>query len=413
MFFGDRMTFFNRFIWLFCTSFILVSGVFYTFKFKFVQFRFPSIFKSISSSSFGVLVTSLAGRIGVGSIAGVSLAIYIGGAGSIFWLWFSTLFCSIITYVEVLLGLRYRVSVHNVYYSGPSYYIRDGLNNRVLSYIYSVLIIFSYTGCFLSIQSNTITKSLISLFPFNKFVVGLCICVVTFFCIVGGFKKIVSVCMKLVPLMSIIYILSGVFVLIRNYSLIIPVFLNIFKSAFNFRSFFSSFIPMFIIGIQRGIFSNEAGIGTSSIVCSDGDDSIAFTQIFGVYFTSFVICSVTAIIILFSNYSGLVLGDLNGIELASYAFNYHFGSFGIYILLVSIILFSFSTIITGYYYGESCFMSLFSNILYVYILRGATLVLLFLGCFVSSSFLWNVVDVFVGILVLINLYSMWKLKDEI
>ena len=284
-----------------------------------------------------------------------------------------------------------------------------------MSYIYSILIIISYIGCFLSIQSNTITKSLIGLFPFSRFVVGLCICVVTFFCIGGGFKKIVHVCMKLVPLMSIIYILSGVFVLVRNYDLIIPVFFNVFKSAFNFKSFFSSFIPMFIIGVQRGIFSNEAGIGTSSIVCSssDGDDSIAFTQIFGVYFTSFIICSATAIIILFSNYKGFSLGDLNGIELANYAFNYHFGSFGIYILLVSIILFSFSTIITGYYYGESCFTSLFSNILYVYILRGITLVLLFLGCFVSSSFLWNVVDVFVGILVLINLYSMWKLKDEI
>lgn len=420
MFFGDIMSFINRFIWLFCTSFILVGGIFYTFRFKGLQFRFLSIIKSVfSGNSFGVLMTSLAGRIGVGSIAGVSLSIYIGGVGSIFWMWFSTFFCSIITYMEVVLGVKYRVKSGNSYYGGPSYYIRDGLSNSFLGGLYSILIIVSYIGCFLSIQSNTIAKSLVSILPFSVSIIALCICVVTFFCISGGFKKIVNVSMKLVPVMSFIYIGSSIVVLFLNYDKICFVFLSVLKSAFNFKSFFSGFIPMFVVGVQRGIFSNEAGIGTSSIVCSSSDSfdykTLGYSQMFGVYVTTFIFCTATAIIILFSDYGSLILNDINGIELASYAFNYHFGSIGTYILLISIILFSFSTIITGYYYGESSFNYFFSklDIKYVYVLRGITLVILFLGCIVSSRLLWDIVDILVGIVVLINLFAIWKLKDDV
>ncbi len=364
-------------------------------------------------------MTSLAGRIGVGSIAGVSLSIYVGGVGSIFWMWISTFFCSIITYIEVVLGVKYKVWRGDVSYGGPSYYIRDGLCNRVLGGIYSILIIVSYIFCFLSIQSNTIAKSLISILHFSVSVIGLCICVVTFFCISGGFKKIVNVSMKLVPVMSLIYIGSSVVVLVMNFDKIGPVLFNILRSAFNFRSFFGGFIPMFIVGVQRGIFSNEAGIGTSSIVCSssDSDDykTLGYTQMFGVYVTTFIICTATAIIILFSDYGGLVLSDINGIELASYAFNYHFGNIGTYILIVSIILFSFSTIITGYYYGESSFNYFFSklNDKYIFVLRIITIIILFFGCIVSSGLLWDIVDTLVGIVVLINLYAIWKLKDDV
>ena len=418
MFFGDIMAFVNRFIWLLCTSFIIFSGIFYTLKFKGIQFNFLSIFKSIFGSSFGVMVTSLAGRIGVGSIAGVCLSIYIGGVGSIFWMWISTFFCSIITYIEVVLGVKYKV-FSDGFYGGPSYYIRDGLGNKFLGGVYSILIIISYIGCFLAIQSNTISRALISVFHFNSFFVGLCICVVTFFCIYGGFSRIVSVCMKLVPFMFFIYIGSSIYVLFLNYDRIFLFFLDVFRSAINFRSFFGGFIPMFIIGFQRGIFSNEAGIGTSSIVCSSSDSSdykcLGYTQMFGVYVTSFLICTATAVILYFSDYSGFVFNNINGIELASYAFNFHMGGIGTFVLLISIILFSFSTILTGYYYGESSLSYFFSklDIKYVFVLRFITLVILFFGCFVSPSILWNLVDIFVGILVLINLYAMWKLRDKV
>ncbi|MGM9849893.1 MAG: alanine/glycine:cation symporter family protein [Bacilli bacterium] len=406
----------NRFIWLFVMVLILFFGIYFSFVLNGVQFKFKSMFKSVfhgDSSSFGILMTSLAGRIGVGSIAGVCLSIYIGGVGSIFWMWVSTFFCSVITYSEVVLGVKYKCGS----YGGPAYYIRDGLGSKMLGGIYSILIIISYIGCFLCIQSNTITKSIVSLFSFSPYVIGLCISVVTFFCIYGGFKSIVGVCNKIVPIMCLIYIGSSVLVLIINYDMIGYVFLNIIKSAFNFKSFFGGFIPMVIIGIQRGIFSNESGIGTSSIVASSGSDfrKQGFIQIFGVYLTTLVICTATAIIILFSDYSSFNLSNINGIELASHAFSYHFGNIGIYILVISVILFSFSTILTGYYYGESSFNYFFDrvNIKFIYILRGITLVILFIGCILPSGLIWAFVDILVGIMVIINLYAIWRLRNKI
>lgn len=417
MFFGDRMLLINRIIWLFVMVFIIFFGIYFTIRLKGVQFRFGSIFKSVfhgGRSSFGILMTSLAGRIGVGSIAGVCLSIYVGGAGSIFWMWVSTFFCAVITYSEVVLGVRYKCGS----YGGPAYYIRDGLGNKLLGGIYSILIIVSYIGCFLCIQSNTITKSITGLFPFSPYVIGLCISVVTFFCIYGGFKSIVGVCNKIVPIMCLIYIGSSVLVLFLHYDIIGDVILNIFRSAFNIKSFFGGFIPMVIIGIQRGIFSNESGIGTSSIVASSGNGDCSrqgFIQVFGVYITTLVICTATAIIILFSDFSSFNLSNINGIELASHAFSYHFGNIGIYILVISVVLFSFSTIITGYYYGESSFNYFFDkvNIKYIYVLRGITLVILFLGCVLPSSMIWAFVDILVGIMVIINLYSIWVLRDKV
>ena len=425
MFFGDIMvSFINRFIWLFVMVSILFSGLYYSFKLRGVQFKFFSMIKSFVSSggkvsSFGLLMTSLAGRIGVGSIAGVCLSIYIGGPGSIFWMWISTFFCAIITYVEVVLGIKYRVRKGNDCYGGPSYYIRDGVGNNFLGCVYSILIIISYIGCFLSIQSNTIFKSIVVLFPFSPYVVGLCISVVTFFCIYGGFKRIVIVCEKIVPVMSLIYVGSCIVACIVNYDIIGGVFLSIFKQAFNIKSFFGGFLPMVIIGFQRGIFSNEAGIGTSSIVASSGDSdsfhSQGLIQVLGIYITTLVVCTASAFILLTSDYSNVSLIDINGIELASYAFKFHFGNIGSYLLFISVILFSFSTIVTGYYYGESSFNYFFSdsNFRFIYLLRGITLVILFLGCILPSSLLWGVVDILVGVLVLINLYAMWRLRNKL
>jgi AGCS family alanine or glycine:cation symporter len=416
MFFGDFMLLINRFIWLFVTVFILFFGFYFSFRLKGIQFRFISMFKSFfSSSSFEILMTSLAGRIGVGSIAGVCLSIYVGGTGSIFWMWFSTFFCTVINYCEVVLGIKYCFRG----YGGPSYYIRDGLGNRFLGGIYSLLIIVSYIGCFLCIQSNTISKSVISVLPMSPYIVGLCICVITFFCIYGGFRSIVGVCIKIVPFMCFVYIGCSVLILFSNYDIIFDVLSDIFLSAFNFKSFFGGFIPMVIIGIQRGIFSNEAGIGTSSIVASSSLSADfrrqGLVQMFGVYITTLVICTSTAIIVLFSDFSSFNLSNINGIELASHAFSYHFGDFGIYLLVFCVILFSFSTIITGYYYGESCFNYFFETVKgrYVYFLRFVALIVLFLGCLLSSSVIWSFVDILVGIMVIINLYAIWKLRNKI
>lgn len=425
MFFGDIMLdIVNKVVWFFTTFFILFSGLFYSFKLKGIQFRFISMIRSIfksngSVSAFGLLMTSLAGRIGVGSIAGVALSIYVGGAGSIFWMWVSTFLCAVVTYAESVLGVKYKVKNGDSYRGGPSYYIRDGIGNKILGGVYAVLMIVSYIGCFLSIQSNTITKSLVDIMPISPYVVGIIIVVITFFCICGGFKKIVRVSEKLVPVMTFIYVGTAIIIFAFNLNDMLNLFLSIFKSAFNFKSIFGGFIPMFIIGIQRGIFSNEAGLGTSSIVASStsSDDykRQGMIQMFGIYITTLIICTSTAIILLSSDYYLLNIDDVNGIELALYAFKYHFGNVGIYIMVVSILLFSFSTVLTGYYYGESCLEYFFDkpSVKYIYILRIVTLLILFLGCIISSTFLWLFVDVLVGIIVIINLYAIWQLRNDL
>lgn len=414
----------NRIVWCFTSLFIIILGLYFSFRLKGIQFKFISIIKSFflskdKSNSIGLLMTSLAGRVGVGSIAGICLLIYIGGVGSIFWMWISTFLCAVITYVETFLGVKYKVEKNDNYYGGPSYYIKNGLGNKKLAILYSVLIIISYIGCFLGIQSNTITKSLVDFINISPYIIGLIIVIITYFCIAGGFKKIVSVSEKIVPLMTLIYVGSAALVFFRNIEIIPSIFSDIMNEAFKFKSFFGCFLPMVLSGIQRGIFSNEAGLGTSSIVGSssrsvDGDIQ-GKIQIFSIYITTLIICSCTAIILLCSDFNHIVVNDINGIELALYSFKYHFGNLGIYIMIISIIFFSFSTIITGYYYGESCFSFFFKKleIKYVYILRILTLILLFLGCILPSSFLWGLVDVFVGIIILINLYSIWKLKDEV
>lgn len=425
MFFGDIMlNNINKVVWLFVSSFVIFNGVFYTIYLKGIQLKFITMVKSVFKfngdvSAFGILMTSLAGRIGVGSIAGVALSIYIGGIGSVFWLWVSTFLCAIITYCESFLGAKYKVNKEDGYHGGPAYYIRDGLSNRFLGNVYAILIIFCYIVCFLSIQSNTITRTLTDVTTISPFVVGICIVTITFFCICGGFKKIVSVSEKLVPIMTLVYVGSAFYVFLVNFYNVFDLFVSILKSAFNFKSFFSGFIPMFIIGIQRGIFSNEAGLGTSSIVASTSSSNDfknqGMIQMFGCYITTLIICTSTVIILLCSNYNGVNLTDINGIELAISAFKYHFGNIGIYIMVISVLLFSFSTILTGYYYGESCLGYFFNktNIKYIRLLRVVTLIILFFSCFISSSFLWGIVDIFVGITIIINLYGIWKLRKDL
>jgi AGCS family alanine or glycine:cation symporter len=194
------------------------------------------------------------------------------------------------------------------------------------------------------------------------------------------------------------------------------IFLNIFKSAFNFKPFFTGFLANLIIGAQRGIFASESGLGTGSIASSvtesNNAEKVGLIQIFGTYITTFLICTSTAIIILTSNYQELSFLDINGIELTMHAFNYHFGNLGYYALLISIILFAFSTILTGYYYIESNIKFLFKkpNLVLIKIL---TLIFLFVGSLISSIKLWFISDTLIAILAIINMYALIKLKNDI
>lgn len=428
MFFGDNMlNYINNVLWIIATIFIIISGIYFTISLRGVQFKFKKMFKSLfhENNSSGIkpyqtLMMVLAGRIGIGSIAGVALAIHLGGIGSIFWMWVIAFIGAANSFVETALGIIYKEKDEkNIYKGGPSYYIKKGLNNKFLGGVYAIVIIFSYVGGFLSIQSNTIVKSINEITTVSPLLVGTVISIITFFVIFGGIKRIASVSSKIVPFITIGYVLIAIYICILNINILPNIFLNIIKAAFNFKPFISGFIGCMIVGIQRGIFSNEAGLGTGAIASStvETDDAVSqgYLQMIGVYITTLLICTSTAIIILTSPYETLVLNDVNGIEITQFAFSYHLGNLGNYLVFISIILFSFTTILTGYYDGEASLKYFFTKVKkrYLIYLKLSTIIILFLGCTISSSILWSFVDILVALEAIINIYAIIKLRKKV
>ena len=413
-------SFFNNILWILVIIFMIILGIYLTIKFKGIQFGIFKMLKCLFNkkgnnnefNSFKTLMLTLAGKVGVGSISGIALAIYLAGPGTLFWLWFISFFTIPIVYAETYLGIRYREKKNNQYIGGVAYYIKNGLKKYNLGYIYSMIIIICYVIGFVSIQSNTITKSIISIINVRPIMIGLILGIVTSLIVFGGIKKIVDTTSKIVPIMTILYIILGIFIIIKNVDVIPSIIKIIIKNAFDYKTFG---VSSMIIGIQRGIFSNEAGIGTGSIAASINQDNDitnnSYIQMLSVYITSFLICTITGIIVILSNYGILNISDPNGIEIALFSFNYHFGNIGNILLIVLIILFAFSTILSAYYYGEVClnYFNHHNND----ILKILLLVVVLLGSVFSSSIIWLFIDIFITILAIINIYAIYKLRHEI
>ena len=405
------------------TVILLGGGIYFSFQLGFPQLQWKKLFKGFKTvdnaniSPFKSLMLSLAARIGVGSIAGIALAIYIGGPGTIFWIWVIGIITSINTYCESYLGAKYQVHDRDGYKGGPSYYIENGLKNKKLAVFYSFLIMIAYIIGFMTIQANTITVSLNNYYHINPIIIAIVISIISFFSIIKGLKTVVGITSKIVPFMSIGYILLSIIIIIKNIGIIPNTIIYIIKSAFNTKSFSTGFLTSFIIGSKRGVFSTEAGLGTTAIASSTTYTSnkvnLGLMQILGIYFTIFIICTSTALIILTSNYSTIILNNINGIELTQYALNYHLGKYGSIVLIIAIIFLAYSTIVAGYYYGESSLRYLWDNKLGVFLLKILTIAFLFIGSIISSNILWNIVDISVEILAIINMYSLLKLRREI
>ncbi|MDD3340668.1 MAG: alanine/glycine:cation symporter family protein [Bacilli bacterium] len=416
----------NKVLWAGATVLIVYAGIYFTWKLRFVQFHFKQMAKSLFTKAekgikpYQTLMMVLAGRIGVGSIAGVALAIYLGGVGSIFWMWIIAFIGAANSFAETVLGILYKEKDgKDIYKGGPSYYLKNGLGYGKLGAIYAFIIIISYIFGFLGIQANTITKSIGEIVNISPIIVGIVIVFFTFITIFGGIKTIASTASKLVPFMTIGYIGIALYICFLHIDMIPTIFGTILKEAFTFKPFVGGFLGTFIIGVQRGIFSNEAGLGTgaiaSSTVATNDSCSQGYLQMIGVYITTMLICTSTAVIILTSPYQNLVLNDINGIEITQFAFKYHLGDIGSYMIFFSIILFSFSTILTGYYDGESSLKYFLKKVSkgHLFLLKGITLAVLFMGCLLPSNFLWNLVDIMVAILAFINIYALLKLKQDI
>lgn len=417
----------NAVCWAIATVLLIGNGLYFTIILRFPQFSFKKMLNSLKVDSnnkkgispFETLTLSLAARIGVGSLAGIALGIYKGGVGTIFWLWISALITLPNTLAESTLAVRYREHDGKFNKGGPAYYINKGLGYKKLSVIYAVIVSLCYLGGFLAIQSNTIASSLKDYLNTPYVVSGIVVALISYIIIIRGIKGIAKFTSFLVPVMGILYMLIALFIIIMNIKEIPNVFLTIIKEAFNFKAMGWGIVSSMIIGVQRGIFSSESGIGTGAVASGTSDTKYpikqGYLQMLGVYFTTFVVCTATATIILTAHIDINSFIEPNGIEITSRALNYHLGDFGNIVLLLTILAFSFSTVISGYYYGESNIKYLYGKITdkQILILKLIVVLLLLYGAIAKSSFLWNIVDIGVALLAIINIFALILLRHDV
>ena len=276
-------------LWSMLIVFIIFYGIKFAIRLRFPHFKFKKIIFSPSENK-QILFLTLAGRIGVGSIAGVALAIYLGGSGTLLWMWIITIIAAPFSFSETLLAMKYK---ENQNFGGPSYYIKKELKKEKLAKVYSLIVIIAYLIGFIPIQSNTIIRTLNMININLNVVIGIIIALLIYIIIKKGIKLITKVTNTLVPIMTIIYITIAAIVLINNLNKIPTVIQNIITNAFNIKPFLSSFIPLVLIGIQRGIFANESGLGLGAIAASSSKNNngvkSGYTQILGTYITTLII----------------------------------------------------------------------------------------------------------------------------
>lgn len=403
---------YNNILCYLCIFIVIVGSIYFTIKLKFLQFNVFKMVESIKSSSISdvkALFMSMGAKIGVGSIVGISLAIYVSGPGVLLWIWIISLLSSILTYCESYLGCMYKRDDQG----GVFYYISRGLNNKGLSIIYTFILVFVYAVGFVGIQSNTIVKSIDHVINIDKYVVVIGLCLFIAMIIFNNIKSIIDFMAKLVPVMCVLYIVFGLFILFNDIDRIIFIFNLILDDGLRFDR---AIIGVIIVGLQRGIFATEAGIGTSSIASSiSSNDKMGqgIFQVMGVHFISLVIVTITGFIIIGSNYS--YVGTVNGVEIIFDIFNHYYGFFGKIGLCIIIILFAISTIVSGYYYsikGVEFLKGTLSSVGTI-LIKILVVLLVFMGGIVDSTVIWSVIDTLVLFLLLINIYAIFCLRKFI
>ena len=395
---------------------VTLGSIYFSLKLKFLQINIKKIIKVILSSNksdLKALFMSLGAKIGVGSIVGITLAIYTNGPGVLLWIWLISLLSSILTYCETYLGVKYKKQEKNIIKGGTFYYIKEGVKNKQLSLIYTVALIFVYVIGFIGIQANTIVNSLTHTFPINNYLIVITTVLVIGIIIFNKLSSIISFMARLVPVMCLLYIVLGIYIVSLNeYS-----FLYYLKIVLNDAlKFDNAILATIIIGLKRGIFATESGLGTSSIATSISDNSPSnqgLFQILGVHFISLLVISITGFIVIGNNYE--YIGTINGIEIMMTIFNNYLGSLGRISLSIIVILFAVSTIVSGYYYGIKGVEFLKGKLTDTDYLLFKLLIILFvlLGAVVESTIIWSIVASLVLILLGINIYSLIKLRKEI
>ena len=379
-------------------------------------------------SSFEAFAVSIAGRVGTGNLAGVATAIVIGGPGAVFWMWLIALIGSASAFIESTLAQMYKLKGKDSFIGGPAYYIEIGLKMKWLSVAFAIFTILTFGFAFNSVQSNTLSAALGQAFNFNPAIVGIILTLLTVIIIFGGIQSIAKVSSVIVPIMAIGYVAIALIIIAVNITELPYVIKSIVASAFGIEQAVGGGIGAALMqGIRRGLFSNEAGMGSAPHAAATANVTHpvkqGLIQALSVFTDTLIICSCTAFIILFSG--APIDGSVNGVQLTQFALNNEIGGFGTYYIAFILIFFVFSSILGNYYYGEANVAYLVkkqgektrSSIIFIYRVLVAANVMA--GAVMSLDLAWNIADITMGMMALCNLtgilllgkYAIRLLKD--
>ncbi|MGI5823964.1 MAG: alanine/glycine:cation symporter family protein [Bacillota bacterium] len=408
---------------------LLAVGIYFTFATGFVQLRFfgealraakekPAVKGGISS--FAALMTSTASRVGTGNIIGVSTAICLGGSGAVFWMWVIALIGGATAFIESTLAQIYKKrSPDGSCYGGPSYYIETALKKRLPALVFAVCLILTYAGGFNLLASYNL-HSTFEGYAFYQgaapYILGAVLALLFGLCIFGGGKRIAKISQIAVPVMGIFYVLLALAVIILNLDLLPAVFSSIFADAFDFRSIFGGFGGSCLMyGIKRGLFSNEAGVGSAPNAAATALVSHpvkqGLVQMLSVFIDTLLLCTATALMCLCSGVAPEA--SLAGAPYAQASLANVFGIWGQHFLTFAMVLFVFTTLLGNFYYCEGCLRYIFGHVpkqSVNFCFRLTAVAIVFVGTMVSLDLAWDIADVLMGIMALINLPVIFLLQ---
>ncbi len=403
---------------------LIAAGLYFTLRTRFVQFRlFAESIRVVgerpktagSVSSFQALMVSTASRVGTGNIIGISTAICCGGYGAVFWMWVIALIGGASAFIESTLAQIYkrRNPETGESYGGPAYYIEAALHSRRLAVLFAGALILTYAGGFNMLAAYNL-QSTFSGYGFydpatTPWVIGAILAVVVGYCVMGGGKRIIRFTSTLVPFMGGLYVLVAVVMVVLNWRMLPQVFGSIFAGAFDFQAIFGGFTgSAMMYGIKRGLFSNEAGVGSAPNAAASADVSHpvkqGLVQMLSVFIDTLLICSATAFMLLCSGVAPEE--SLQGAPYVQQALSAQFGTVGPIFITVAMVLFAFTTLIGNLYYVDNCLNYIVGKIPareFMVLFRVDAMILIFIGAGMEINMVWNLADVLMGVMALINL----------
>ncbi|TCS93639.1 alanine/glycine:cation symporter family protein [Hazenella coriacea] len=421
--FSDLIGWINNYLTYVLVVLLIGAGFFFSARLRFVQFRnIGEMFRLLGEgashkkngiSSFQAFCVSTASRVGVGNIAGVALAISTGGPGAVFWMWLIAMIGGASAFVESTLAQIYKTKDGETFRGGPAYYMEKALGQRWMGILFAVLITLCFGLVFNSVQANTITVAFQSVYGIDRFVLGCILAGIFAIIIFGGIKRIAKISEIVVPIMAIAYILLALYVIITNLSAFPAVIKLIFTNIFGWQEVGGGAIGAALMeGIKRGLFSNEAGMGSAPNVAATADVTHpvkqGFIQALGVFVDTLIICSSSAFIVLISG--AYTDPSLAAIEIAQKALEIEIGGWAPHFLTIAVLFFAFTSLVGNYYYGETNIEFIKHSKTWLLIYRIAVVGMVIWGSTTKVQIVWDLADVFMGLMAITNIIAIFLLS---